>query len=37
MAGFVYTAQPARVVFGTGTLAQVGAEAERLAIRRALV
>ncbi len=37
MAGFIYTAQPARVVFGTGTLAQVGAEAERLAIRRALV
>jgi alcohol dehydrogenase class IV len=37
MAGFVYTGLPARVVFGSGTLAQVGAEVERLAIRRALV
>jgi alcohol dehydrogenase class IV len=34
---FVYTGLPARVVFGSGTLAQVGAEAERLGIRRALV
>jgi len=34
---FTYTGLPARVVFGTGTLAQVRAEAERLAIRRALV
>ena len=34
---FTYTGLPARVVFGTGTLARVRAEAERLAIRRALV
>lgn len=35
--GFTYTGLPARVVFGTGTLARVRAEAERLAISRALV
>lgn len=34
---FVYTALPARVVFGSGTLQQVETEAERLGIRRALV
>jgi maleylacetate reductase len=34
---FNYTGLPARVVFGTGTLAAVRAEAERLAISRALV
>jgi maleylacetate reductase len=37
MDGFVYTGLPARVVFGHGTLAQVRAEVERLAITRALV
>ena len=37
MEGFVYTGLPARVVFGTGTLAHVRAELERLAITRALV
>ncbi|HEY0479524.1 MAG TPA: maleylacetate reductase [Kofleriaceae bacterium] len=35
--GFTYTGLPARVVFGPGTLASVRAEAERLAITRALV
>jgi alcohol dehydrogenase class IV len=34
---FTYTANPSRVVFGTGALAQVGAEIERLGARRALV
>jgi alcohol dehydrogenase class IV len=34
---FTYIGLPARVVFGAGTLAQVRAEAERLAIQRALV
>jgi alcohol dehydrogenase class IV len=34
---FTYTALPARVVFGTGTLAGVRGEVERLAITRALV
>jgi maleylacetate reductase len=36
-ASFTYTGLPARVVFGTGTLAQVRAEVERLAMTRALV
>ncbi|HMG52223.1 MAG TPA: maleylacetate reductase [Kofleriaceae bacterium] len=35
--GFTYTGLPARVVFGSGTLASLRAEAERLAISRALV
>jgi len=35
--GFIYTGLPARVVFGTGTLATARAEAERLAMSRALV
>jgi alcohol dehydrogenase class IV len=35
--GFTYTGLPARVVFGSGTLDQVAAEAERLRIQRALV
>jgi maleylacetate reductase len=35
--GFLYTALPARVVFGAGTLARVRDEAERLAMARALV
>jgi len=35
--GFIYTGHPARVVFGSGTLGQVAAEAERLGMRRALV
>lgn len=35
--GFTYTGLPARVVFGTGTLASLRAEVERLAITRALV
>jgi alcohol dehydrogenase class IV len=34
---FVYTAQPARVVFGHGSLAQLPAEVQRLGARRALV
>ena len=37
MEGFGYTGLPARVVFGSATLAQVRAEVERLAITRALV
>jgi alcohol dehydrogenase class IV len=35
--GFLYSALPARVVFGSGTLSQVRGEVERLAIERALV
>jgi len=34
---FVYTGQPARVVFGAGSLAQLVPEIERLGARRALV
>lgn len=34
---FVYAANPSRVVFGAGALAQLGAEVERLGARRALV
>jgi maleylacetate reductase len=34
---FVYQSQPARVVFGRGTLAQLPAEAERLGLQRLLV
>ncbi|MDN7184164.1 maleylacetate reductase [Caballeronia sp. SEWSISQ10-4 2] len=34
---FVYQSQPARVIFGRGTLAQLPAEAERLGLRRLLV
>ncbi len=34
---FTYTARPARIVFGSGTLARVGDEVERLGCRRALV
>src|SRR5215467_3381120 len=37
MQAFVYTGQPARVVFGAGCLAQLGPEIERLGARRALV
>lgn len=37
MAPFVYEGLPARVIFGRGTLAQVGAEAERLGCSRMLV
>jgi maleylacetate reductase len=37
MEGFVYTASPARVIFGSGTLAELPAEVERLGLRRALV
>jgi maleylacetate reductase len=37
MTPFVYTAQPSRVVFGPGSLAQLGAEIERLGAHRALV
>ena len=36
-ASFIYTGLAARVVFGSGTLAAVRSEVERLAIRRALV
>ena len=34
---FIYTAHPARVVFGAGSLAQLGREIELLGARRALV
>ena len=37
MKSFIYNGQPGRVVFGPGTLAQLGAEIERLGARRALV
>lgn len=37
MKPFTYQAAPTRVVFGPGTLGQVGAEIERLGARRALV
>jgi maleylacetate reductase len=37
MQSFVYTGQPARVVFGAGCRAQLGPEIERLGARRALV
>ena len=37
MQSFVYEALPARVVFGSGTVAQLRAEAERLGVRRVLV
>ena len=34
---FIYNAAPGRVVFGHGTIAQTGAEMERLGVKRALV
>ena len=37
MTAFTYIAHPARVIFGAGTLQQLGAELERLGARRALV
>ncbi|HYF17514.1 MAG TPA: maleylacetate reductase [Ramlibacter sp.] len=37
MKPFLYTAQPARVVFGAGSLAHLGREIEALGARRALV
>ncbi len=37
MESFVYTGLPSRVVFGTGTLARLGEELERLGVKRALV
>lgn len=37
MLSFVYTAHPARVLFGAGTLQQLPAEADRLGLKRALV
>lgn len=37
MSPFTYVAQPARIVFGAGTLAQLPAEIERLGATRALV
>jgi alcohol dehydrogenase class IV len=37
MQPFVYEALPVRVVFGSGTVTQLRAEAERLGVRRALV
>jgi len=37
MKPFTYTANPSRVVFGVGALAQLGAEVERLGATRALV
>jgi alcohol dehydrogenase class IV len=37
MQPFVYQAQSQRIVFGSGTLADVGAELDRLGVKRALV
>src|SRR3954453_9566192 len=37
MEPFVYEALPVRVIFGSGTVAQLKAEAERLGVRRVLV
>ncbi|WP_332684066.1 maleylacetate reductase [Bosea sp. (in: a-proteobacteria)] len=37
MHGFVYQASPARIVFGSGTLKRLPAEAEKLGLRRLLV
>src|SRR5215204_4186726 len=37
MEPFVYEALPVRVIFGSGTVAQLAAEAERLGVRRVLV
>ena len=37
MESFVYQGNPSRVVFGRGTLSQLGAEIDRLGARRALV
>ena len=37
MQPFSYTADPVRVVFGRGTIASVGAEIERLGLKRAMV
>jgi maleylacetate reductase len=37
MKPFIYTAQPARVVFGVGSLAQLGREIEALGAKKALV
>ena len=37
MESFVYSANPARVIFGSGTLASLPAEVERLALARVLV
>lgn len=34
---FVYSANPGRIVFGAGTLAQVSGELERLGVQRALI
>ena len=37
MRGFVYTAHASRVIFGSGTLAQLPEEVERMGLKRALV
>ncbi|QPC94435.1 maleylacetate reductase [Mesorhizobium sp. INR15] len=37
MHGFVYNANPARVLFGSGTLAQLPSEAQRLGLNRVLI
>lgn len=37
MLAFTYNGQPARVIFGSGTLSQLPAEVERLGLRRVLV
>ncbi len=37
MQSFVYNGQPARVIFGSGTLAQLPAEVDRLGLKRVLV
>ena len=35
--GFVYNANPSRVVFGSGTIAKLGEEVERLGLKRVLI
>ena len=37
VAPFIYVANPSRVVFGRGSLVELGAELDRLAVRRALL
>ncbi|MGO6740762.1 iron-containing alcohol dehydrogenase, partial [Rhizobium ruizarguesonis] len=37
MQSFVYNGQPARVIFGSGTLAQLPAEVDRLGLKRVLI
>ncbi|TIV31386.1 MAG: maleylacetate reductase, partial [Mesorhizobium sp.] len=37
MKSFVYNAQPARVIFGSGTIAKLPEEIDRLGLKRVLV